>query len=94
MFNSSGTACKWNGQKFSERDKVESNQYAIISKQFKSTSDIINNIDTLPDKIMFTIHPERWNDSVLPWAKELILQNVKNVVKRMVVKDKRIKSKD
>lgn len=34
---------------------------------------------------MFTIHPERWHDTLVPWMKELVWQNVKNVVKRMVV---------
>ncbi len=40
----------------------------------------------LPDKVMFTIHPERWNDALVPWSKQLVMQNVKNVVKRFLVR--------
>ena len=35
---------------------------------------------------MFTIHPQRWTDRPLPWTKELIFQNLKNTVKRIMVK--------
>ena len=31
---------------------------------------------------MLTVHPRRWHDRPLPWMKELVWQNVKNVVKR------------
>ncbi len=40
----------------------------------------------LPDKIMFNVHPQRWHDSPWPWVRELVGQNVKNVVKRFIVK--------
>jgi len=35
-----------------------------------------------PTQIMFTMHPQRWHDSIVPWTKELVMQNAKNVVKR------------
>lgn len=31
---------------------------------------------------MLNIHPQRWDDKPWPWVKELVWQNVKNVVKR------------
>ena len=34
---------------------------------------------------MITVHPQRWSDSFLPWARELLWQNVKNQVKKYVV---------
>jgi len=40
----------------------------------------------LPNRIMMTFHPQRWNDKFMPWMKELILQNVKNLGKRVLVK--------
>ncbi|WP_291319188.1 hypothetical protein [Desulfonatronospira sp.] len=40
----------------------------------------------LPEKIMINVHPQRWHDAPLPWLKELVGQNVKNVVKAVVVK--------
>jgi len=36
----------------------------------------------IPNQIMCTMHPQRWHDSLLPWTKELVMQNAKNVVKR------------
>jgi len=36
----------------------------------------------LPDKVMLTIHPQRWDDKPLPWMKELVGQNVKNIIKK------------
>ncbi|WP_291321274.1 hypothetical protein [Desulfonatronospira sp.] len=41
----------------------------------------------LPDRIMFNVHPQRWHDQ--PWLKELVGQNVKNLVKAVVVKRRR-----
>jgi hypothetical protein len=40
----------------------------------------------LPDKIMINVHPQRWHDRPLPWVKELVGQNVKNVVKAALIK--------
>ncbi len=50
---------------------------------YRTTTDIIKaaNNDRLPDKIMMTFHPQRWTDAFVPWAKELVWQNMKNVVK-------------
>ena len=79
------TGRMWNGSNVSVRDKVKSN----ITFNFKSTTDIIDSIDKLPSKIMFTLHPERWNDSMLMWLEELVSQNIKNVVKKyFFVKEK------
>lgn len=72
------TGRRWNGTNVSVRDKVKSN----YNFNFKSTFDIINNLDKLPDKVMFNIHPERWNDKFVLWMGELIGQNFKNVVKK------------
>ena len=56
--------------------------------QFHSTVEIIRAIERgeLPEQVMFTFHPQRWSDRTLPWVKEFILQNSKNVVKWGVVK--------
>ncbi|MBS4014223.1 MAG: hypothetical protein KGZ97_10785 [Bacteroidetes bacterium] len=90
------TGRRWDGEKVSIRDKVTPTTpipytlYPIpISHPFKKTKDIISAAEQglLPDKIMITIHPQRWTDSPLPWMKELIWQNVKNVVKKAIVKN-------
>jgi len=39
----------------------------------------------LPDKIMLNVHPQRWNDEFVPWVSELVRQNIKNVVKRIII---------
>jgi hypothetical protein len=55
---------------------------------YHSTFDIINasNKDNLPEKIMLTLHPQRWTDRLGPWVKELVWQNVKNQVKLLMVR--------
>jgi len=56
--------------------------------KFHSTSDIINAAENgqLPDKIMMTFHPQRWTDKPLPWVKELVWQNIKNIGKYFLVR--------
>jgi hypothetical protein len=55
--------------------------------KIKSTHDLIEKIQKgeMPDKIMMNVHPQRWNDKVVPWMSELVRQNIKNVVKRLIV---------
>lgn len=74
------TGRRWDGEKVSVRDKVNGDFVHF----FKKTADIIAAADknSLPDQIMFTFHPQRWNDSPYQWTKELVAQNAKNVVKR------------
>jgi hypothetical protein len=54
---------------------------------FKTTNDIIKAAISrkLPPQIMITVHPQRWSSSAVPWLKELVLQNMKNLVKRVLV---------
>ena len=56
------------------------------SLSFHSTNDIITAAESnsLPDQLMLTFHPQRWTDRPLPWLKELVWQNFKNQVKRMM----------
>ena len=72
------TGRKWNGNNVNVRDKVKNN----FNFQFLNTKDIINNMEQLPKRLMFTIHPERWNDEFMPWMRQLVTQNMKNIVKR------------
>jgi hypothetical protein len=53
-----------------------------------STQDIIEALkeDRLSDKIMLTIHPQRWTDNYFFWIEELIWQKIKNGVKYFVAK--------
>ena len=57
-------------------DKISVKSVASASSAFYSVS----------NQIMFTFHPQRWSDDFFIWSKELIIQNLKNVVKRFLVK--------
>lgn len=81
------TGRRWNGDKMSVRDKVNS-KYKF---DLKTTQDVINAIPQFPDKIMITIHPQRWNDEFLPWANEFVSQNIKNVIKRFIINSRNSK---
>lgn len=76
------TGRRWNGAEVSIRDKV-SDPYKF---HLKTTEDLIGAIPQFPEKVMITIHPQRWNDAPLPWTGELLLQNTKNIIKRILVK--------
>ena len=66
------------------QDRVK-NKFDI---KIRSTHHLIDLIKQgkLPDKIMLNVHPQRWNDEFVPWVRELVWQNVKNVVKRQINK--------
>lgn len=77
------TGRAWNTSGGNVRDKAKSK----YNYNFKSTFDIIEALgnDELPDKIMLNIHPQRWSNNKLFWIKELIYQNLKNVIKTIIV---------
>ena len=55
-----------------------------LGLRFRYTWNIIDAADKglLPDKIMLNIHPQRWDDRLGPWVREVVWQNVKNVSKK------------
>jgi len=57
------TTQRWNDSKIALRDRVES-KYEF---SFTTTYDIINSVKSLPNQILFTIHPELWSDNILGW---------------------------
>ncbi len=77
------------------RDYIKINDLGIRKKtmneklglRFRYTWDIIEAAEKgfLPDEIMLNTHPQRWTDRPLPWVKELVGQNLKNVVKRYMI---------
>lgn len=80
------TGRRWDGYKVSVRDRIPEYQDRWVAQGlvYHSTGDIIASAGagTLPHRIMITTHPQRWTDSPVLWTKELILQNLKNIVKR------------
>jgi len=83
VFYITDTGRRWDGDKVSVRDRVNSS-FKLSYHSTKEIIDAINN-NKLPEKVMFTFHPQRWNDNLYLWSKELILQNLKNVVKAVLI---------
>lgn len=90
IFYLTDTGRRWDGYKVSVRDKIEgfSEKWDNEGLIFHSSNDILNalNLGTLPERIMITVHPQRWNPVGLQWCKELVLQNIKNIAKRLIVR--------
>ena len=84
VFYLTDTGRKWDGDKVSVRDRVDSG----FDISFHKTDEIIAaaKANELPNQIMFTFHPQRWTDNNFQWTKELLLQNTKNIVKRLITK--------
>lgn len=73
------TGRSWNGDAFNIRDRIPSGR----RHRFKTTFDIIDALEQrrVPPLIMQTFHPQRWTESYTEWARELLLQRIKNVAK-------------
>ncbi len=73
----------WNKDIANVRDKVNT----IFKCPFRTTDDFIKTIreETLPRKIMINVHPPRWNNNLFDWGTELIGQNIKNVIKGIIL---------
>jgi len=84
IFYITDTGRSWNNNKVSVRDKVDT----PFKFAFDSTDAFIAALlrGELPDQIMFNTHPNRWNDNWLMWARELVMQNLKNVVKGVIAR--------
>lgn len=89
VFYLTDTGRRWDGYKVSVRDRIPVYQDEWIRQglTFHSTSDVIKALPTnrLPKQIMITTHPQRWNPFGAAWVKELLLQSVKNVIKRILI---------
>jgi hypothetical protein len=107
VFYLTDTGRRWDGDKFSIRDKVpltnvnsgfseinDSNQNnsikvprTMFKLSFSHTKDIVKAVEdeNFPNQAMITIHPQRWTDNNIAWAKELIFQKGKNIMKRRLI---------
>ena len=84
VFYLTDTGRRWNGFKFSVRDKVENN----FDLTFQSTHEIIECLEAgkFPDKVLFNFHPQRWTNNDLIWWQDTIVQTFKNSVKYLLIK--------
>lgn len=92
VFYLTDTGRCWDGYTVSVRDKIPvyQDQWNAQGLVYHATDDIINAIEkgSLPSRIMITTHPQRWTDNRRAWVKEIMIQNAKNVVKRLIIKIK------
>ena len=92
VFYLTDTGRRWDGYKVSVRDKIPQYQDEWTAKglTFHSTEDVIDGLrqGIIPKDLMVTVHPQRWNPFGYAWCKELMLQNAKNIVKRIIIKKK------
>ena len=90
LFYLTDTGRRWDGYKVSVRDKIPQHQERWIQegKVYHHTRDILHALTTrqFPSQLMLTTHPQRWTNNKLQWGKELLLQNVKNVVKAAMIR--------
>lgn len=79
VFYLTDTGRSWNNNNYSIRDVVNSG----FDIKIKNTHHLIGMIASgnFPHKILINTHPQRWHDFGIRWIKELILQNIKNLIK-------------
>ena len=78
------TGMHWNRSDVSVRDKVSSS----FTMSFAHTYAIADAFErkAMPDHVLINTHPQRWNDSLLAWTIEASTQQIKNRVKRLLVR--------
>ena len=86
------TGRRWDGYKVSVRDKVPQYQEQWMREglAFHTTDDIIRALRDPRHHIhqydlLVNTHPQRWMPFGIGWIKEATLQNIKNIIKRMIV---------
>lgn len=89
VFYLTDTGRRWDGYKMSVRDRIPQYQdeWTAQGLTFHSTDDVIDGLrrGRIPKDLMITVHPQRWNPFGVTWCKEMALQNMKNVIKRVLV---------
>lgn len=85
VFYITDTGRSWNNTSVSIRDTVSSG----FQIKIKSTTHMISLIraGSMPGKIIINVHPQRWFNPGWGWMKELMMQNMKNVAKRVIVRN-------
>lgn len=91
VFYLTDTGRCWDGYRFSVRDKVpEQQRWIEEGRTFHTTEQLVKYINGLTDdkvvNMLITTHPQRWTDRFGAWMKELLVQNLKNQIKRCLVK--------
>ena len=88
VFYLTDTGRRWDGFNVSVRDKVNhQSKWIDEGLIFHSTDEIISRVlnNSFPKRVMFNFHPQRWNVNFHSWLKELIIQNLKNQIKKIMI---------
>ena len=73
----------WNNQNYNVRDQVKT---SLVNKKITSTNNFIESLKEFNSSICINTHPQRWTDNIIEWSSELLLQNIKNIGKRLFLK--------
>jgi len=86
VFYLTDTGRGWNNSKVSVRDIVSTKYNFTLN----GTNDVIDKIKSgvFPKHVMYNIHPQRWNNNIALWSRELVLQSLKNEIKRAIYVNK------
>ena len=91
VFYLTDTGRCWDGYKVSVRYKIPGKQeeWSKSGLTWHSTRGLIEAVETgkLPSHVMITTHPQRWTNNKCEWYKEFFLQNIKNCVKKIWIKN-------
>lgn len=72
------TGRNWTSGKFNRRDKVASN----IEADFENGESLLGYLSSTPaSKMVFQVHPERWEDNVIRWVVQYFSDTAVNMVK-------------
>lgn len=84
VFYITDTGRSWNNGSVNVRDTVSSSVNIMIN----NTDHLIKLTDSgeLPNQIIINTHPHRWFAPGIGWLRELLFQNAKNVIKKIIVK--------
>ena len=92
VFYLTDTGRCWDGYKVSVRDKIPSYQdeWTARGLTWHTTPALIDAIrqGKIPAHVMITTHPQRWTNNPAAWWKECVMQNAKNIIKRILIKTK------
>jgi len=77
----SDTGRRWDG-----RSSIRDLTREMKGRTFRRTFEIIEALkkNELRGQVLLNTHPQRWNNNLYFWTKELVLQSIKNPVKRMI----------
>ena len=89
VFYLTDTGRCWDGYKVSVRDKIPGyqDQWTQAGLTWHTTAELIEAIEQgrMPKHVMITTHPQRWTNNTGAWYRELIVQNCKNIIKRILL---------